>query len=291
MVRAALGLSWPVAWVLGAVVAPTDAAAVAAAWPSGCPGASLTTLRAESLINDGTALVVFALAVAVATGEEQSTWPSALGAASSPSYVGGAVAGLLAGLAGGRAGRRLMANDPLLEKALSVLTPFAAFLLAEEVHACGVLAVVVAAWRSPARAPRDRRPHPHAGPRVLAGDHVPAQRRPVRAGRAAAAPGGARSWRRYRRPVPRWRRCWSPLAVIGTRLVWAQHDALPDPRPGPAARSSGCAGWARGSGSPSAGPASAAGCRWPPRWPCRRPWRGAVPDRDLIVFVTSGSSW
>ena len=40
------------------------------------PRRILTTLRAESLINDGTALVVFALAVAVATGAEQFTWPS-----------------------------------------------------------------------------------------------------------------------------------------------------------------------------------------------------------------------
>src|SRR3954449_21907 len=53
----ALGLSWPVAWVLGAVVAPTDATAVAAV-AGRMPRRILTTLRAESLINDGTALVV-----------------------------------------------------------------------------------------------------------------------------------------------------------------------------------------------------------------------------------------
>ena len=136
----ALGLSWPVAWVLGAVVAPTDATAVAAV-AGRMPRRILTTLRAESLINDGTALVVFALAVAVATGAEQFTWPSALGAFAL-SYVGGAVAGLVVAWLAMR-GRRLMANNPLLENGISVLTPFAAYLLAEEVHASGVLAVVV----------------------------------------------------------------------------------------------------------------------------------------------------
>jgi CPA1 family monovalent cation:H+ antiporter len=136
----ALGLSWPVAWVLGAVVAPTDATAVAAV-AGRMPRRILTTLRAESLINDGTALVVFALAVAVATGAEQFSWPSALGAFAL-SYVGGAAAGLAVAWLAIR-GRRLMANNPLLENGISVLTPFAAYLLAEEVHASGVLAVVV----------------------------------------------------------------------------------------------------------------------------------------------------
>src|SRR4051812_18890938 len=83
----ALGLSWPVAWVLGAVVAPTDATAVGAV-ARGMPRRTVTTLRAESLINDGTALVVFAIAVSVATGAEQFTWPSALGRFGL-SYLGG----------------------------------------------------------------------------------------------------------------------------------------------------------------------------------------------------------
>jgi CPA1 family monovalent cation:H+ antiporter len=135
----ALGLSWPVAWVLGAVVAPTDATAVGAV-AGRMPRRTLTTLRAESLINDGTALVVFALAVAVATGEQEFTWPTAIGAFAL-SYLGGAAAGLaVAWLA--VQGRKL-ARNPLLENGISVLTPFAAFLLAEEVHASGVLAVVV----------------------------------------------------------------------------------------------------------------------------------------------------
>ncbi|RZT84679.1 sodium/proton antiporter (CPA1 family) [Pseudonocardia sediminis] len=135
----ALGLSWPVAWVLGAVVAPTDATAVAAV-AKGMPRRTLTTLRAESLINDGTALVVFAIAVSVATGEQAFSWPSALGQFGL-SYIGGALAGLGVAWLAGHA--RRIAKDTLLENGISILTPFAAFLLAEEVHASGVLAVVV----------------------------------------------------------------------------------------------------------------------------------------------------
>lgn len=135
----AIGLDWPVAWVLGAVVAPTDAAAVAAV-AGRMPRGVLTTLRAESLVNDGTALAAFAIAVAVASGEQQFSWAAA-GGVFLLSYAGGAAAGLLVAWLAARV-RRLV-HDTLLENGISVLTPFAAFLLAEQVHASGVLAVVV----------------------------------------------------------------------------------------------------------------------------------------------------
>ena len=135
----ALGLSWPAAWVLGAVVAPTDATAVAAI-ARRMPRRQLTTLRAESLINDGTALVVFAIAVEVASGRGKFGLTDAAGQFLL-SYGGGAVAGLLVAWVAGRARRYL--HDPLLDNTVSVLTPFVAFLLAEEISASGVLAVVV----------------------------------------------------------------------------------------------------------------------------------------------------
>src|SRR3954464_6897489 len=50
----ALGMPWGPAWVLGAAVAPTDATAVGAI-ARGLPRRTMTTLRAESLVNDGTA--------------------------------------------------------------------------------------------------------------------------------------------------------------------------------------------------------------------------------------------
>ncbi len=136
----ALGMDPRAAWVLGAVLAPTDAAAVAGL-AKRLPRRTLTTLRAESLINDGTALVLFGVAVAVAVGDVQPT-PVELGGRFVASYLGGILAGLLASGAVVLIRRRL--DDPLREGALSVLTPFLAFLLAELVHVSGVVAVVVA---------------------------------------------------------------------------------------------------------------------------------------------------
>jgi Na+/H+ antiporter len=136
----ALGVDSRAAWVLGAVLAPTDAAAVAGL-AKRLPRRTLTTLRAESLINDGTALVLFAVAVSAAVGGAR---PGALELSGSflGSYAGGIAAGLVASLAIVFVRQHL--DDPLREGALSVLTPFAAFLLAELVHASGVVAVVVA---------------------------------------------------------------------------------------------------------------------------------------------------
>lgn len=136
----ALGVSAPAAWILGAVLAPTDAAAIAGL-AKRMPRRTLTTLRAESLVNDGTALVLFAVVVGAAYGEHAPTWAELLGRFAG-SYVGGVVAGLL--MSGVVVWVRRRLDDPLREGALSILTPFGAFLLAEILHASGVLAVVVA---------------------------------------------------------------------------------------------------------------------------------------------------
>jgi CPA1 family monovalent cation:H+ antiporter len=134
----ALGLSWPVAWVLGAVLAPTDATAVSAV-ARRMPRRQITILRAESLVNDGTALVVFAIAVEVASGREHFGWSRAVGAFVA-SYAGGVVLGLAVAWLTARV--RTLMHDPLLENTVNALSPFVAFLLAEEIHASGVLAVV-----------------------------------------------------------------------------------------------------------------------------------------------------
>lgn len=133
-----LGLSWPVAWVLGAVLAPTDAT-VMGSMARGMPRRMLTVLRAESLINDGTALVIFAIAVEAATGERDFTWGSSLGSFGL-SYLGGVASGLVVAWLAVRA--RRIVGERLLENGISVVTPFAAFLIAEQLHASGVLAVV-----------------------------------------------------------------------------------------------------------------------------------------------------
>jgi monovalent cation/hydrogen antiporter len=137
----ALGMEPHAAGVLGAVLSPTDAAAVAGLAKK-LPRRSLTVLKAESVINDGTALVLFAVSVHVAVG----------GAAISPldvtvrfvgSYLGGIAAGLLVGGLVVLARKRI--DAPQEEGAMSLLTPFAAFLLAQAFDFSGVVAVMVAA--------------------------------------------------------------------------------------------------------------------------------------------------
>ena len=135
----ALGMPWGPAWVLGAAVAPTDATAVAA-FAKSLPRRNMTVLRAESLINDGTALVVYAIAVAVTIGELDLSF-AAVSGRFVLSYVGGAAAGLLVAWIGVMVRRRI--DDPLLGNVAILVIPFTAYLAAELVESSGVLAVVV----------------------------------------------------------------------------------------------------------------------------------------------------
>jgi CPA1 family monovalent cation:H+ antiporter len=135
----ALGLGWGPAWVLGAAVAPTDATAVGA-FAAVLPRRTLTVLRAESLVNDGTALVIYSLAVGITAGPEHFSAPYT-GWLFLRAYGGGALTGAVTAWLAVRVRRRL--DDPLLENVAILLIPFTAFLFAEAIHASGVLAVVV----------------------------------------------------------------------------------------------------------------------------------------------------
>lgn len=144
-----LGLSLTMAFVLGAVLAPTDATAVAGV-ARGMPRRMLTTVRAESLVNDGTALVVFSVAVGIAVGRHSFGWGETIGRFAL-SYAGGLAIGAGVALLVILVRRRI--EDTGIESGLSVLTPFAAYLPAEEAGVSGVLAVVVCglimSWASP----------------------------------------------------------------------------------------------------------------------------------------------
>ncbi|MEU4488544.1 Na+/H+ antiporter [Streptomyces purpurascens] len=135
----ALGLPWGPAWALGAAVAPTDATAVGVLARS-LPRRQVTVLRAESLVNDGTALVIFGLAVGLTVGEEDLTLPH-VGALFLLAYGGGAAVGVAVAWINMNLRRRL--DDPLQGNLVMILAPFTAYLLAEFIHASGVLAVVV----------------------------------------------------------------------------------------------------------------------------------------------------
>ncbi|BDO41104.1 Na+/H+ antiporter [Cellulomonas sp. NTE-D12] len=134
-----LGVPWGPAWVLGAAVAPTDATAVGAMART-LPRRTVTVLRAESLVNDGTALVLYGVAVGVTVGSEHLAAGHVAGLFAL-AYLGGIAVGALVAWLGVQGHRRV--GDPLLGNTLTVLIPFSAYLLAELVHASGVLAVVV----------------------------------------------------------------------------------------------------------------------------------------------------
>ncbi len=133
------GVPFHTALLLGAAVAPPDATAVAALGRL-LPERMFMKLKAESLTNDGTALVLYAIALALALGENVTGW--SITGMVALSYLGGAAAGIavaaLAYVALRRASHALVINTTLL------LVPFVAFLLAELIGASGVLAVVFA---------------------------------------------------------------------------------------------------------------------------------------------------
>ncbi|GLZ37589.1 Na+/H+ antiporter [Actinokineospora sp. NBRC 105648] len=136
------GLPLASALVLGAVVAPPDAvAAVAIGRKLGLPRRAMTLLTGESLGNDATALTAFKVAVAAATGVAAFSWSETLVTLLVTS-IGGIAVGLVLGVVVHAI--RLRLGDGILESALGMLVPFGAYLLAEEVHTSGVLAVVVA---------------------------------------------------------------------------------------------------------------------------------------------------
>ncbi|GLJ62823.1 putative Na(+)/H(+) exchanger [Microbacterium barkeri] len=143
-----MGLPWEIALILGAAVAPPDATAVAALGRT-LPHRNFMVLKAESLTNDGTALVISSVAVGVAIGGQYTPWT--ITGLVVLSYAGGVVAGLAVAGVAYLLMRRL--RDALTINIALLLTPFAAFLVAELVHASGVLAVVVAgliaAWVAP----------------------------------------------------------------------------------------------------------------------------------------------
>ena len=136
-----VGLSWPVAFVLGAVVSPTDAVAASATAKSvGLPRRLMTLLEGESMVNDATGLVVYRFAVAaVVTGSFsllQASFQFVLVS------IGGLLVGLVVGWPIAWLHRHL--DDAPIEIAITLLTPFAAYLLAEALDMSGVLAVMAA---------------------------------------------------------------------------------------------------------------------------------------------------
>lgn len=134
------GATFAVGVALGAAVAPPDpVAALAVARKVGLPANIITLIEGEGLLNDATALTTLSVAIAAASGDGFSV-PSA-----AQKFLLAAVGGLAVGVVIAVC-RRLLnrwTSDILTANAVSLATPFVAYLSAEEVHASGVLAVVV----------------------------------------------------------------------------------------------------------------------------------------------------
>jgi CPA1 family monovalent cation:H+ antiporter len=133
------GLSWPAAWVLGAVVSPPDpVAATAVARRLRLPHRLVTILEGEGMFNDATALVAYKVAVAAVVTGRFSAGATVLELALA--IVVGIGLGLVVGWLS-RLGLSLI-HEGYAETTLTVLAPFAAYLGAERLHGSGVLAVL-----------------------------------------------------------------------------------------------------------------------------------------------------
>ena len=145
-----LGMAWGPAFVLGAVLGPTDTVAVSAIlerFP--IPRRLNAILRGESLVNDASALVLFEAAIHT-TQQRTYVWGTII------SHFCLAVAGgvIIGGLVGWLAVQlRRHTIDPLLSNTISLLAAFAAYQPAAALHVSGVLAVVTAGlylgWNDP----------------------------------------------------------------------------------------------------------------------------------------------
>jgi len=137
--------------VLGSAVAPPDpVAALSIGRRANLPPRLLTVIGGEGLLNDATALTAWQVAVAATVGAGFSL------AVAAGIFVLAAVGGLVIGAALGyllRLTRRLL-RDPLLANAVSLATPFAAYVAGEAAHVSGVLAVVIAGLMAGHDSPR-----------------------------------------------------------------------------------------------------------------------------------------
>jgi Na+/H+ antiporter len=146
----ALGLGWATAFVLGALVSPTDpTAATSIAQRLGLPRRLMAVIEGESLVNDGTALVAYRFAVvAVVTGSfslVHAGWSFVV------HVVGGVAVGLVIGYAIRQLRRRL--DNPPVEITVALLSGYFAYLPAQAIGVSGVLAAVTVGiymgWHTP----------------------------------------------------------------------------------------------------------------------------------------------
>jgi monovalent cation/hydrogen antiporter len=145
-VRVVPGLGWAGAVVLGAIVSPPDAVAAIATFERfSVPRRIVAILEGEALVNDATALVIYAFAVAAVVAGEFSLPRAAA------QFVLVALGGVAVGVAIEwcvekltSALHRFELSDSLIDNLIIIGTPYAAYLTGQALHVSGVLATVVA---------------------------------------------------------------------------------------------------------------------------------------------------
>lgn len=134
------GMSWPISFVLGAILSATDAvAAVSITKGLGIPEKTITILEGESLINDASALVAYRFAVATAMGSAFIIWKATLQFVillGGGCLVGFVMAKILAFIL------TKVHNNTNVTVSFMLLMPFVTYLVAEHLHVSGVIAVV-----------------------------------------------------------------------------------------------------------------------------------------------------
>jgi len=138
--HALIGLSWPAAFVLGAVVAPTDPIVATATFSRmHVPDGVALLVEGEAMINDATALVAFRVGLGAAVAGTFSAGEAAV------EFVLSAAGGIAIGLAAGWLERRVVRRleDRPLAILMTLLFPYAAYVVAEQAGVSGVLAAVV----------------------------------------------------------------------------------------------------------------------------------------------------
>ncbi|WP_437050212.1 Na+/H+ antiporter [Streptomyces sp. enrichment culture] len=136
------GLPIAAAFALGALVAPPDpVAATAVAGQLGLPRRLVSILEGEGLFNDVTAIVLYHVAITAAVSGTFSPWRAGL------DLVLSAVVAVAVGLVLGWGASKLLGllDDPTLQIGLTLLVPYVSYVLAEELHGSGVLAVLTTA--------------------------------------------------------------------------------------------------------------------------------------------------
>lgn len=155
-------IGFAAALALGGVVAPPDAvAATAVARRIGLPRRLVAVLEGESLFNDATALVTVSTATLAL---QQSVTPLSVGVDFLVATVGGIAIGVVAFLV--MAFIQKHVKDTPTSVALSFISPWVAFLPAEEIHSSGVIAVVVMAVLLGYKAPYIQTPQARVSERM-----------------------------------------------------------------------------------------------------------------------------